>query len=680
MKKKLGIFLITLCMCLGCWQPSDTVWAASGKTSVSVSGSSVNIGDTVTVSAKATGASGERAVATMALSWDSGVLQFVSCSTTYGGGGGSVTAVGDSFTVTLKAVAAGTSSISLSGSDGVVFDTNEGLDSMAGSSTSVTVNNAASTGGTTSAGGNTNTGGTVSAGGNTATGNEGGENNTATAAQSADNSLKSLTISPGTLSPAFAWKTTTYSATVGNDVTSIAVSATPSNDKAVVESVSGNDSLKVGSNAVKVVVKAENGVTATYTINVTRQAAGDANNVNSEKEEEGESETTEPEQTEEVISIDGLSYQVEEEFAPEDIPADFTETTVNYHGTDYKGVSFNKGSLNMLCLAPADAGETGGKFFVYDAIRDTFYSFVKMTNGEKYVIALLPPVDFTMPEDYLQTAMTVSDGNSVTAYQKTTEEETEIGSDFYLFYAVNHEGTEGWYQYDALEDTYQRIFGTIGEEETASASDMEYLQEAYNELSDKYTEEKAFARNVIAILIFIAAVLVIIIINLLIHRFRRKDDDDFPDDDFPDDDSDEDDAFFDEEEASLKKEGEIFAGKKKPFAAVESIFTRKVKSSAAAEEMEREAEEKNVLEETSSEEAVLEEKASSEEKAVLEEESASEEEEEQAERRKARELFFAEELPHEEKMPEKPLKKKKAGKKEETHDSGDLEIIDFNDL
>ena len=45
--------------------------------------------------------------------------------------------------------------------------------------------------------------------------------------RSADNSLKALTISPGTLSPAFKGSTTKYTATVDNSVTSIAVSATP---------------------------------------------------------------------------------------------------------------------------------------------------------------------------------------------------------------------------------------------------------------------------------------------------------------------------------------------------------------------------------------------------------------------------------------------------------------------
>ena len=59
-------------------------------------------------------------------------------------------------------------------------------------------------------------------------------------------------------------------------MTSIAVSATPANEKAVVESVSGNENLKEGVNQIKIVVKAENGVTATYTIKVTKQSGGAA--------------------------------------------------------------------------------------------------------------------------------------------------------------------------------------------------------------------------------------------------------------------------------------------------------------------------------------------------------------------------------------------------------------------
>ena len=525
MKKKLGMIIAVMCLWLLIPQTADTVWAAGGATSVSVSSGNVNIGDTVTVTVKASGPSGEKANATMTLSYDANVLQFVSCNTTYGGGGGSVIATGESYTVTLKAIGAGNAALSVSGSDGVIFDTNEEMDSMSGSSASVTVNNAA--GGTGTATGN------ASGGAGTTAGNASGTAAGGTGTQSADNSLKSLTISPGTLSPAFTGKTTTYSATVGSDVTSIAVSATPVNAKAVVESVTGNTELKAGANTIKVVVKAENGVTATYTINVTKQSGAAAEPSDNEQTEET------PEQAEnagETVTVSGTPYQIADDFTAEDIPADFAEGTINYHGTDYKGVSFEKGSLGLLWMKTADAADAGGRFFVYDGIRDTCYPFVKLSHGEKYVIALLAPIDFTMPENYVQTELAAGDAGTITAYQ-TAQEETELVSDFYMFYAASSDGTEGWYQYDGLEGTYQRAnsIGVQQDEEAADDADITYLQEEYDALSQRYTEEKAFSRNVMAVLVFILAVLVIVIINLLIHRFRKGNNDDFSEDDFADD-------------------------------------------------------------------------------------------------------------------------------------------------
>lgn len=522
MKRKLSKGFILFCISLMLWQPAE-IFAAEGKTSVSVSQGSVNIGDTVTVTVKAGGPAGEKANATMTLSYDSGILQFVSCNTTYGGGGNSVIATGESYTVTLKAVAAGNAALSVSANDGVLFDTNEELDSVSGSSASVTVSNAA--GGTGTAAG----GGTDAAGGAPADGTGTSDANI-TEVKSADNSLKSLTISPGTLSPAFAGKTTTYSATVGSDVTSIAVSAVPANEKAVVESVTGNDSLKTGSNAIKVVVKAENGVTATYTVNVTKQDGAQQTQPENSGSEEEPADALAPS---DAITVGGASYQITGEFKAEDIPADFTETTVNYHGSEYKGVSFDKGVLKLLWMEPAGADDASGRFFVYDETRDGIYPFVKMSSGEKYVIALLAPADVSMPENYTQAELAVGEG-SITAYQQAAEEEAESVPDFYVFYAMNSEGIEGWYRYDALEGTYQRSSLAASGEEAGGSAELVALQEDYAQLSEKYTKEKSFARNVIGILVFVLAVFGIIIINLLIYRFRNRAGQDFDDSDFDD--------------------------------------------------------------------------------------------------------------------------------------------------
>ena len=313
-------------------------------------------------------------------------------------------------------------------------------------------------------------------------------------------------------------------------MTNIAVSATPVNEKAVVESVTGNTNLKSGSNAIKIVVRAENGVTATYTVNVTKQggASDDAATAG-----EGEAETTETPEVSDgnTVTVNGTAYTISENFAAENIPADFSETTVNYQGADYRGVSYDKGSVVMLYLVQDGAEESTGSFFVYDSTRDTLYPFVKMVNGEHYVIALLPPVDYTMPDTMQQTQLTLADGSLVTAYQETQEEGSEVESEFYTFYGVNSDGTEGWYQYDSIEETYQRVnTGTTVSSDGLQDEDAAYLQEEYLALSEKYKKEKAFSRTAIGVLIFLLAVMAVVLINLLLHR-RGGDEEDLEDDD-----------------------------------------------------------------------------------------------------------------------------------------------------
>ena len=546
MKKKLGVIitLLTLCICL--MTPQMHAKAASGKTTIAVSAGSLNIGQTVTVTAKALSASGDSAYANMVLTYDAGILEFVSCNATYGGGGGSISVASDSFSVTLKAISAGKASISLSATDGVIYGTEEELDSMAGSSTSVTVKNEAAGGNSTnngSSGSNGNAGNGSSSG--TGSNNNTGSNSN-TAALSADNSLKALTISPGTLSPAFKGSTTKYTAAVDNSVTSIAVSATPVNEKATVESVTGNTNLAVGANVVKIVVKAENGTTATYKITVTRQAAGttgsETTTTGSENGDDGNGDSETPEDTEEVdttetpvsaadVVINNTTYHIADNFTEEQIPADFTEATVNFRGTECRGLTFDKGTISLIYLETDNVDATTGRFFIYDETRDVVYDFMKFTAGESsYVIPLLAPLDSVLPESYVQVSLQMPENTVMTAYQLPVEDGEEA-SDFYIFYGVNQDGTEGWYQYDAAEGTYQRVNGNITETADSSSDDLAALQSQYDELSKKYKDAKSFSRNMIAVLIFVLAIAVVIILNIMLFGRKKKGKDELLEDD-----------------------------------------------------------------------------------------------------------------------------------------------------
>ena len=573
MKKKLGVIitLLTLCICL--MTPQMHAKAASGKTTIAVSAGSLNIGQTVTVTAKALSASGDSAYANMVLTYDAGILEFVSCNATYGGGGGSISVASDSFSVTLKAISAGKASISLSATDGVIYGTEEELDSMAGSSTSVTVKNEAAgsnTGNNSSAGNNGSSGSNGNAGNGSSSGT-GSNNNTGsnTAALSADNSLKALTISPGTLSPAFKGSTTKYTATVDNSVTSIAVSATPVNEKATIESVTGNTNLAVGANVVKIVVKAENGTTATYKITVTRQAAGttgsETTTTGGENGDDGNGDSETPEDTEEVdatetpvpaadVVINNTTYHIADNFTEEQIPADFTETTVNFRGAECRGLTFNKGTISLIYLETDNVDATTGRFFIYDETRDVVYDFMKFTAGESsYAIPLLAPLDSVLPESYVQVSLQMPENTVMTAYQLPAEDGEEA-SDFYIFYGVNQDGTEGWYQYDAAEGTYQRVNGNITETADSSSDDLAALQSEYDELSKKYKDAKSFSRNMIAVIIFVLAIAAVVILNIVLFGRKKKGKDELLEDD--DSENEESEYESDEEDEFVEKSPE----------------------------------------------------------------------------------------------------------------------------
>lgn len=472
---------------------------ASGRVVVAVSASSLNIGDTVTITATAQGPSGEQTTATLGFNYDSSKLSFVSCSeSTYsGGGGGYVGVVAEKASITLKAESAGSASISVSGSDGVIFSSGEEIGSLSAGGTTITVNNAAAT-----------------------TTNNNGEGNTTNQNLSGDNSLSSLTISPGTLSPAFKYSTTNYTASVGSDVNEIAVDAKVSNSKATVESVTGNTNLKEGNNTISIVVKAENGTTATYKIVVTKGGAAQPT------QEEPTEET--PTETDNVdgIMLNGHEYNLANTIPDDSIPEEFSKITVNCKGQDVEALQFDKGNVVLVYLTTPDT-EVKNTLAVYDQESGSIYPFVKVVMGSSYYIILNPPAETGLSEEYTAATVDIGEYGALAAY---SNQEPSL-SDFYLVYAISNGGNTGWYQYDKSEGTLQRYIQQSSEtavDEEALNADMRSLQNAYDKLDKQYTSEKSFARRTIAVLVFAIAVLLVIIVNLFLRR--RNEEDEWEDD------------------------------------------------------------------------------------------------------------------------------------------------------
>lgn len=95
--------------------------------------------------------------------------------------------------------------------------------------------------------------------------------------RSAVNTLSNLTVSTGTLSPAFSSDKTSYSVTLDNSITSLTINGTLTDSKSKFASGFGprTVSLNEGLNQIHIKVTSEKGVTKTYTINANRGAVPD---------------------------------------------------------------------------------------------------------------------------------------------------------------------------------------------------------------------------------------------------------------------------------------------------------------------------------------------------------------------------------------------------------------------
>ncbi len=504
MKHKMKSMIAFLAACLLLLSGASFVYAA-GTLSVAVSSDTVKTGDTVTVTIYAANANSEKVTADMSITYDTSLLEFISSSDTNATyGSGKVSAKGESVSVKFKAIASGDAYVKAE------------APTLTAGGTHIAVT------------------GSASASGDTAS--DGG----GSAVKSGDNSLSSLTISPGTLSPAFKGSVTEYTAEVGADVNEINVTPVTSNSKATVESVSGNQDLKAGTNVITVLVKAENGTEAAYKITVTKGEGGtpagqgtDAPAASSDKPEgdntPAETETpgkgAETQASDGTIEIDGAAYHISEEFTDEDIPEGFSRADFEYKGKPYKGISFDHGHLGMYYLSN-EAGES--RFFVYDADRDKFYPYVRLSTGEHYIILMVVPNAAIPPDNYKESTVEIG-GTTVSAYQFAGAADKEIvkfdnpeeeeaynaESAFYLFYGMDDTGVSGWYQYDAKQGTYQR-FNQDAIIPTDTGQNYEMLLKSYNELDERYDKVRTRSRNLIGGLIFAAVVLLILVMNLLL--------------------------------------------------------------------------------------------------------------------------------------------------------------------
>lgn len=478
MRKFLGLILNAILILLLA-QPQQ-VYAASASVSISTSVNSTTVGNTIAVTI---GIAADEVIGYgVAIAYDPAMLEYQGGGD--GGGSGTITIINEgdgtttsySRTLMFKAVGVGTVKLQSSEFAGGIFGYNSGTLAVTWGSATVTVA-APQAPASTEGGGNS------------------GDGTTEALKGSGDNSLKSLEISPGTLSPAFQPGTTAYSVTLPEDTTSIVVSAVPNDAKATV-AVSHNNDLEPGENKTYIVVTAENGTQKTYVLNIT---CGEA-----KEPDEAEAQT---------VTVNGAEYaiasakQLETVEAPEGFIAG---------ETDYKGIKvpvYHSPNRKLQLMYLLDA-EGQGKWYIYTEKTENFTLYIEERNAANRYVILTPGEDVVIPDGYQKSELNLN-GTPVTSYVCNGDDS------IVLIYAMNLDGEPGFYFYDTVEGTYQRYHESEILEPVAPAADMTEAPAVIP------VPEETDNTQVLRVAVYILAGLCIIMLGMLIYiGVRMKQDSD----------------------------------------------------------------------------------------------------------------------------------------------------------
>lgn len=278
---------------------------------------------------------------------------------------------------------------------------------------------------------------------------------------SGNNNLSSLSISPGTLSPGFSAGTTSYSASVSNSTTSVAVSAKAADGKAKV-AVWGNTGLDVGNNTVTVQVTAENGSKKTYTITVNRAAGSTGGNTGGNApapdDTPSPSPTATPEPQVTVTLPDDTQLPVSNQL-PEGVtlPQGFETSQLEVDGQTIPTAVHQDGGLVAVYLA-GDEGHPAGFYFYNEKTREVqAMTPVAMSTGKLTLVDL--PQELVIPQGYTSTLMELGGQQHTLLVPDDTEEPNH-----YIVYAMDEEGKLGLYLYDVEQESFQRYqFTQLGD-------------------------------------------------------------------------------------------------------------------------------------------------------------------------------------------------------------------------
>ncbi len=289
--------------------------------------------------------------------------------------------------------------------------------------------------------------------------------------RSKDNTLASLSVSDGTLSPAFSSGTTEYNVEVGGTIDKITVQAQANDTKATVTGT-GEKQLVPGNNQFTIVCTAENGSTRQYTVYVHVD----------------ETPLVYTEYNNQKLGLVRNQNDI-------GIPASFEATTKLLDGQEVQAYHSNQFNMSLLYLVDEEGNKN---FYIYDEEKGIHSVFRPVSILGRNVILFDLTEEEQIRENMIYGEVAI-DGTTLYGW---TYENSEF-SDFVQFMAMNEFGEKVIYQYEKTENSLQLY------------REYEEIEEAEKIIEPEESEKSIWEEYSLHIIVGLGLLIVILLIALI---------------------------------------------------------------------------------------------------------------------------------------------------------------------
>ncbi len=205
------------------------------------------------------------------------------------------------------------------------------------------------------------------------------------------------------------------------------------------------------------------------------------------------------------VEVNGVSYTLTDSFADTDIPNGYSRTQLDLDGQERQMVTNDSGSVYLGYLKDASGV---GDFFLFSEEDATFKLYEEISISDTASIIVLSDTSkVSLPTEYQEAKLSLN-GKEFPVWKDTVNE------GFFVIYAMNNSGEEGYYRYDSVENTYQRFEPEAVAEEVADETDTSSLLGKVEKFVKDNLAVVVLAGGLGAILLL----LILIIVSIKLHN------------------------------------------------------------------------------------------------------------------------------------------------------------------